>query len=176
MKVDLTGAPEIRAAFAALVPRVREKALAQLATAVHREVMDGADRHTKTGALFQSARLARTDDGWRVYHDLQRAPHAPFVHWGTKPHVIRPKDRKALRYTREGVFWFWFGPKSPRERAMIRQWVKNKGYDGNTRILFKWPFHPGYKGDDYMRRAVDNAVTTFERIVHETLSKTPGTA
>lgn len=138
MRVDLTGAKEIRDAFAALVPRVQEKALARLATAVHQDVRDGADAHTQTGALFQSVRLARDSDGWRIFHDPKRAPYAPFVHWGTRPHEIRPKNRKALRWP-----------------------------SGNGFVFAKWAKHPGYEGDPWMLRALDNAPRHFARIVTE---------
>ena len=138
MRIELTGANEIRAAFAALVPRLQEKALAKLAGAIHKEVQEGADAHPRTGALLQSVRLTRDGEGWRIFHDLQRAPYAPFVHWGTRPHTIRPKSRKALRWP-----------------------------SGNGFVFAKLANHPGYKGDAYMVRAVDNAPRHFARIVTE---------
>jgi hypothetical protein len=38
------------------------------------------------------------ESAWIIDHNLQHAPHALFVHFGTRPHVIRPKDKKALRW------------------------------------------------------------------------------
>jgi hypothetical protein len=109
----------------------------QLATKVFIDVQEGADKHTKTGALFQSVRMQRIDSNeYIVFHALQRAPYAPFVHWGAKPHIIKPKKKRALRWAKGGRFFF-----------------------------AKVVHHPGYKGDPYMVRALDNAPNHFETIV-----------
>lgn len=89
----------------------------------------GAGRHFNTGALFQSLYNRASGTGRAVGHDPVRAPHAAFVVFGTRPHRIVPKKRKALR---------WVGP---------RGFVFAKGVN-----------HPGYAGDDYMIEARDDAL------------------
>ena len=148
MRIELTGSDEIRAAFAALVPRVQDNALAKLAVGVHQDVIAGADAHTKTGALVQSIRLRRIAEGWQIGHDLQRAPYAPFVHWGAKPHDIEPNKRKVLRWATDGKVY------KPSDR-------------GDFFLFAKIVHHPGYKGDPYMVRAVEAAPIRFARIITE---------
>ncbi|UZR29076.1 hypothetical protein [Methylococcus mesophilus] len=114
------------------------KAAARLAHAVFEEVQDGADAHTKTGALFQSVRLRKAPGGYLIDHDERRAPHAEFVQWGTKPHVIQPKNRKMLR------------------------WAHGKSF-----VFARFVRHPGYKGDPYMKRAAEDAPRHFERIIRQ---------
>ena len=55
----------------------------------------GAARHTKTGVLFQSIyNRSAGPERREVGHDPQRAPYAPFVIFGTRPHRIAPKKRR----------------------------------------------------------------------------------
>lgn len=85
------------------------------------------DSHTVTGALRRSFDVKRVDGGWWTGHDLQHAPHARYVHWGTKPHKIRPIRKKWLRFP--------------------------VGTGGATKFVFaKVVSHPGYKGDPYLVR------------------------
>jgi hypothetical protein len=84
-------------------------------------VLAAADKHTKTGALVQSLNNSYSAGTYTIDHDLQRAPHAVFVHWGSRAHVIKPKARKALRWPAGGAFAF-----------------------------AKSVNHPGYRGDPYL--------------------------
>ncbi len=61
-----------------------------------------------------------------------------FVHWGTKPHEIRPRRRKVLRWPAGDEFVF---------ARKVR--------------------HPGYEGDAYLVRAADDAVRAFDAIVRK---------
>jgi hypothetical protein len=101
----------------------------------------GAGRHSKpggTGALFQSLYNRSLPKGREVGHDTRRAPHALFVNLGTRPHEIRPKNKKALRWAGGGFFHF----------AKV---VK----------------HPGYRGDAYIIEAATAAVREFRAIVDQ---------
>ncbi|MEY2656190.1 MAG: hypothetical protein RLZZ524_3218 [Pseudomonadota bacterium] len=102
----------------------------------------GADRHTKTGALRQSLYNRAIPKGREVGHDPARAPHALFVNFGTRPHVIRPKDKKALR------------------------WVAGNGF-----VFAKKVNHPGYRGDAYIVQAATEAVREFARIVNDAIKE-----
>lgn len=107
-----------------------------LAQVVYDETQAGADAHTKTGALFQSVFNRQTKTGRAVGHDTGRAPHAAFVLFGTRPHEIRPKGKKSLRWAGPGGF-----------------------------IFAKVVHHPGYKGDHYLNDAADKAIARFAEIL-----------
>lgn len=98
------------------------------------ETERGADKHTITGALRNAVFSQTLPDGWIVGIDTQKAPHAIFVHFKTKPHLIKPKKKKALRWTSGGDFRF-----------------SKKGVH-----------HPGYKGDPFFHDAVDSGMRLLD--------------
>lgn len=165
IELNPAGLEQIRAAFAQLVPETKKQVVRGLADVAFATAQDQVDTHTKTGALARSLRLKSDGEGgWIIGHDQQIAPHAVFVHWGTRPHEIRPKDKKALHYVgKDGVFHYWWGPKSPQERAIIMQWMKKKAPGGWAH--FRWPHHPGYEGDAWLEKAADEAVRQFDAVV-----------
>ena len=65
-------------------------------------------RHTKTGETIRNLR-SRTLAGGVEFFDP--APQASFVEYGTKPHIIRPKNARALR---------WVGESGPIFAASVR--------------------------------------------------------
>jgi hypothetical protein len=100
----------------------------------------GAARHKVTGELYSSTYNRKITGGREVGHDTGRAPYAKFVLFGTKPHTIVPKTKKALR---------WAGP--------------------NGFIFSKIVNHPGYRGDDYMETAKNDALARFSQFVDKAL-------
>lgn len=141
IEVDVSGLDEVRAIFATLVPEVQQKVLRGLAQVAFDTAQTQVDTHTQTGALARSLRL-RSDGqgGWIVGHDQQHAPYVSFVHWGSRPHIIRPRDKKALR------------------------WPSGQG--GQTGFVFaKWVKHPGYAGDAWLVKAAEEAVRQFDAIM-----------
>lgn len=138
MRIDLTGQADAHATFQSLLPKIQKNVLARLAAAVHDDVKDMIGLHTKTGAIEQSLRWIKRDDEHVIYNDLQRAEHALFVHWGTKPHVIKPKTKKSLR------------------------WPLPSGFAFAKKVN-----HPGYKGDPYFVKAAEQAPKHFEAIVRQ---------
>lgn len=136
ISVEIKGVAELNARLASLAGTLQGKVLRDVAQAIYDSAEKGADAHTKTGALFQSTYLRKDGDGYEIGHDARRAPHAVFVHWGTKPHVIRPKDKKVLRWPAGGAFAF----------------------AGEVH-------HPGYKGDKWLERAAAEAISQFDSIV-----------
>lgn len=166
MRIDLTGQTEVHATFKSLLPKIQKNALARLAAAVHDDVKDRIGLHTDKGALEQSLRWIKRDDEHVIYNDLQRAEHALFVHWGTKPHVIRARTKQALKFVgKDGKNVMFFGPKTPQQKAMILKWRDKKAL--GTRIFFKWPMHPGYSGDPYFVHAAAKAPSLFASIIRE---------
>lgn len=141
IELNIQGIEAIRATFATLVPETQAKVLRGLAQTAFDTAQTQVDTHTQTGALARSLRL-RSDGsgGWIIGHDQQHAPYAPWVHWGSRPHVIRPREKKALR------------------------WPSGQG--GQTGFVFaKWVRHPGYAGDAWLVKAADEAVRQFDAIV-----------
>lgn len=125
------------------VPKMLTKSVVlEMSQIVFDHMQAGADRHTKTGALFQSVYNRAIPDGREIGHDPGRAPHAMFVVWGTKPHKIKPKTKKALRWAGQGRF-----------------------------IFAKFVNHPGYKGDNYMHDAAREAVRCMPEIVAKHMEK-----
>ena len=129
------------------------RALDLLAEDVESYVEREAGKHSKSGALFASIGKRRTGPtGWIVGHDTQRAKHALFVHWGTKPHLIVPTKKKALRWARAD----FVGPLLP----------SAKGGKGRSGFVFsKGVKHPGNKADPWFVRAASQAPLMFQRHV-----------
>lgn len=144
MKLDvkLTGAEAVRRQLLRIGAQAAQKALDKTVVEVQDYVMREAGQHTRTNALFSSVDKRRTPGGWEVFHDLQRAPHAVFVHWGTRPHVIRPRTKRTLRWPSGGQFAF---------AKEVR--------------------HPGYKGDRWMVRAAQLAPALFARHVQDQINR-----
>lgn len=141
IEINIHGIEAIRATFARLVPEAQTKVLKGLAQVAFDTAQRQVDTHTQTGALARSLRLRSDGEGgWIIDHDQQHAPYAPFVHFGTRPHIIRPREKKSLR------------------------WPSGQG--GKTGFVFaKWVRHPGYAGDAWLVQAADEAVRQFDAIV-----------
>jgi hypothetical protein len=122
--------------------KIAHPVILELSQVIYDGVQAGADAHTKTDALFQSVYNRAIPGGREVGHDTRRAPHAVFVLFGTRPHEIRPKGKKALRWPGGGGF-----------------------------IFAKWVKHPGYEGDQYMHRAVQRALSGMEAIIARHVKK-----
>lgn len=145
LTVNLTGAEDVRRKLLQIGQQAGTKALAAAAEDVELYVHGEAGKHTKTGALGRSVYLRKLGDGYEVGHDPRVAPHALFVHWGTRPHKIKPKDKRALRWAAGGQFAF-----------------------------AKVVHHPGYKGDAWLVRAAALAPAIFERHVNAAISRITG--
>lgn len=138
--IEVIGTEAISARLLALPEEIRTRALAGLAQIAHTTAFREADKHTKQGALIRSLEMKPFADSWEIGHDLQKAPHALFVHWGSRPHPITPRRKKVLR------------------------WPSGSG--GATGFVFaRFVKHPGYRGDPWLARAGDAAVAAFDGIV-----------
>ena len=120
----------------AIPVKMEASVLRQMSQIAYDRAQEGAGRHSKSGALFRSLYNRSIPHGREVGHDPRLAPHALFVNFGTKPHKIYPKNKKALRWAGGGAFHF-----------------------------AKFVNHPGYRGDNYMQAAADAAVVQFAAIV-----------
>lgn len=144
INVDVAGAAEVRAMLQRIGPALSENALSGTVVEIEDYIRAEAGNHQKTGALNSGIYKKRTSDGWEIGHDLQRAAHAVFVLFGTKPHVIRPKTKKVLRWASGGKFAF--------ARKVN---------------------HPGNKPDDWLARAASMAPVIFARHVAAKLKEIP---
>lgn len=126
-----------------LPPSVERRAILDMSQIAYDKMQEGAGRHRRRGDLFASV-YNRSESPLRrvVGHDEQRAPHAPFVVFGAKPHEIRPKKGKTLR------------------------WVHGNGF-----VFARFVNHPGYRGDNYRDRAADHAVGKLPEIIDTALKE-----
>ncbi len=131
-RIKLDGTAETKKKLAELGDVLARKALAETAEDVEEYVAHEAGKHSRDGALFRSVFNRPEGRGFAIGHDTSIAPHALFVHWGTRPHVIKPKKKKSLRWASGGAFFF---------SKLVR--------------------HPGYKGDPWLIRAARHAPTMF---------------
>lgn len=177
---DLAGTDAIRRKLEQIGDKLAKRALAETAEEIEDNVGDWAGRHTKpggTGALFRSIVARPRGDGsqWEIGHDLQVAPHALFVHWGTKPHVIRPKG--ASLATQRGMY----GPDGtqrgrtaagklkpmPKGQKLVLRFPGGAG--GGFRFA-QFVNHPGYRGDPWLAEQAAEAPKIFERRVNALLA------
>ena len=120
---------DISATFKELEDIDKHKSFKKFAQNVYEDTIHNADAHTKTGALIRSIFKTKVSDGYIIGADKSIAPYAVFVHWGTKPHKIERKKRKALR------------------------WTSNAGF-----IFAKSVNHPGYDGDPFLLNALNDNI------------------
>jgi hypothetical protein len=120
------------------------KVIRGITQAVHDKAIAGADKHSRPankggGMLLQAMSQPPREipGGYEVGLDLQVAPHGAFVHFGTRPHVILPRDKKALR---------WVGA-------------------GDGFVFAKRVDHPGYEGDPFLYNAADEVFSNVNSII-----------
>lgn len=168
----ITGTEAIQKRLADIANRTAYRALAATAEDAQTYMGREAAKHNRSGDLVRSVYLRRIGPmAFEVGHDQQVAPYAKHVIWGSKAHEIRARNRQALSYAKDGIVWFWFGPKPKAEQARIRAWVRIKR-GSNARVMFRWPKHPGYKGDNWLQRSADQAPIDFARHVERMLART----
>ena len=96
---------------------------------VHRVIDEGRAFTPRTGHLQQSIRVDLSNINEGKAEIVADASYAPFVEFGTKPHVIKPKRRQTLR------------------------WATEEGY-----IFAKLVRHPGSKPYPFFRKAVEEGL------------------
>jgi hypothetical protein len=136
--IDMLGVQELTRRLAAVPDNLQRRVIREMAQIVYDSAQRAADTHTKTGALARSLVNKPIPGGRYIGHDLQAAEHAKYVHNGTRPHEIRPRRRKVLR------------------------WVSGDVYAFARKVQ-----HPGYEGDAYLVRAADDAVRAFDAILRK---------
>ena len=140
ISVEVRGVKELLADLRDFPEKLETSVLLQMSQIAKTSLQKGAGRHWDSGALYASVYNRKITGGREVGHDTNRAPYAQFVLFGTRPHVIRPKTKKALR------------------------WAGANGF-----IFAKIVNHPGYRGDDYMEVAKDDALAAFSTLVSKAI-------
>ena len=141
LHIDVRGDDKVRAMLVRIGSQLAQRSLAQTVVEAEDYVEAAAAVHNVTGALVQSIYKNRLRPlAWEIGHNRQQAPHALFVHWGTRPHAIKPSTKKALRWSGQGGYRFARGV-----------------------------HHPGYRGDPWLTRAAREAPRNFERHVAQQL-------
>jgi len=120
-----------------------EKLVRHATEYAYEQAKEGVKPHTKTGTMERNlTHRVRGATGEVFFLDSgmlrNGTNYALFVHFGTRPHDIRPTKRKALRWEKNGVFHF-----------------------------AKTVHHPGYKGDPFMERAADRTFAKLYNIAQE---------
>ena len=96
---------------------------------VHKVIDEGRAFTPRTGHLQQSIRVDLSNVNEGKAEIVADASYAPFVEFGTKPHVIKPKRRQTLR------------------------WATEEGY-----IFAKLVRHPGSKPYPFFRKAIEEGL------------------
>ena len=126
---------------------VTKRIVKEITQTLFETVVEKVSQHTKTGKLERS--IAHTVKGLRGQVSqgdqstmVNGKNYGIFVHFGTKPHIIKPKNKKTLRFVSAGGF-----------------------------VFSKVVHHPGYRGDPFMDHAKEEvnrkANSMIERIVDE---------
>ena len=142
IQIKINGVDALRGQLLELPKKMEASVLRQMSQIAYDKMQEGAGRHSKTGALFDSVYQRPIPHGREVGHDPLRTKlesglsYDRFVIFGTRPHVILPRKKKALHWARGGKE-FTFGKVN----------------------------HPGYRGDNYMQVAADAAIVQFSAIV-----------
>ncbi len=117
---------------------IRKTVIRKLSQVAYDESRKGGEIHVKTGKLQRALYNRQRGEGRAVGIDPVRAFYGIFVLLGTRPHKIFPKDKKVLRWPKDGKF-----------------------------IFAKSVNHSGYRGDNYLFRGGDEAIKQFRSIVEE---------
>ena len=144
MQIKLTGIDDTFAALKGL-DDVRSK-IGAVTQDVYENVRFYAKPHHASGTLESNIRHKITPNAGVVFIDDKnmlvdwkgrRVNYAWFVIEGTKPHYIRPKRRRALRFY------------------------------GNLEafVYAKSVKHPGYEGDDFLKKALTRTMSRLDRLL-----------
>ncbi len=150
IEVEVKGVKELLSDLNGFPKAMEKSVILQMSQIAKESLYKGAARHKVSGELYESVYNRKITGGRAVGHDTGRAPYAKFVLFGTKRHWIGPKDKKALRWAPSG----FVGPLGD----LGGGWAFSKGH-----------WHPGYRGDDYMETAKDDALALFGQFVSKAI-------
>jgi hypothetical protein len=139
VSAEIRGIPQLRARIEAITPNAG--LLRKVALLAVREQKLLAPR--KTGNLARTIHLGAVTP--TRAETIASADYAAFVELGTRPHEIRPRNRKALRWAADGASARLSG--TPRSGGRVR--------------FARRVMHPGTRAEPYMipgaKRAIEGA-------------------
>jgi len=148
MLVKTTGVEETIAYLRKIGDEYPKEFIARATHDMHDKAIKNASRHTDTGRLENNISIRVKKLTGEVYIDNagmvkrwkgKSINYGVFVHFGSRPHDIRPKNKKELRWSGHGdVFSFAKSVK-----------------------------HPGYRGDPFMYDALDSTTKILNKIARE---------
>lgn len=96
----------------------------------------------KSGTLERDGLVTRVEDSVAVIALNPRVPYGVYVHEGTKPHIILPKEKRVLRWS-----------------------------DGSEYFFAKSVVHPGTKPDQFLYNAANKERPLIESRFNNALAK-----
>ena len=141
----------------AKLPGALNQALRKVALHLEGKAKDNVTPFTITGRLRSS--ITHTVGLNKVTIDTKVA-YAPFVEYGTRPHIIRPKSRKALAWPTGGQSAAGLG-------RGTQGTLRGKGSFAFAKVVH----HPGTKGHHYMKDALDSSRGEIIRMITDELHK-----
>lgn len=110
--------------------------------------------HYRGGNLRKDIKVISYKKDSVTIGNTQKAPYAKFVHDGTRPHIIKAKNKKVLANKRAGVV---FGKK-----------VKHPGNKANPYLMNAWE---AYKRDGGLARALNSLGSEVSVMVKNKIKK-----
>ena len=153
VQINQSELDEINKTFKKLADVDKSKTMKEFVDYVYDKAIERADKHTKTGAMMKAVFLHKQGNAHYVGVDKKLAPYALFVHWGTKPHLIKPNKRKALRWATQNTKQF--AKQSKKGVFKLYKVGANKHFGF---AFAKVIHHPGYKGDPFLTLALDDGL------------------
>jgi hypothetical protein len=150
--------PKLRKAFAAfpsIAGPILQKALLGSQFAFQKHTLKHDPVPWKTGNLLQSFRfkMGTLQARWGP-----TASYAPFVEFGTKPHIIRPVKAKVLA---------WGGRATGQYVTSASGKQYYKGGKGGSVTFARQVKHPGTRAQPYMDKIVKNAEPDINNLFKE---------
>lgn len=131
-EVDLIDVIKVLKTAEKETPKGFRNALKSTATDIAKDAQSNIKKNSyKTGKLYKSVGITYGKQGTRAIIEA-KAEHGSFIEEGTKAHIIRPKNKKALRF---------------------------KG--GSKYVFAKEVKHPGTKAKPFMQPAFDKNIPNF---------------
>ena len=147
MSITIYGLEEIQDRLNHIDYNLKHEVVKKVTKEAFKNVKRRAKKHTVTGNMEDniSFRVRKEygeifieDNGMMVEHKGKNINYASFVLFGTRKHIIKPKDKKSLRFSSVGAF-----------------------------VYAKAVKHPGYKGDNFLHDGVQDTFAKLDKIINK---------
>jgi len=147
MSVSLFGDKDIKNALKHIDANLHTEIIRDATIDAFENVKKRAEKHYDTGNMENNisfkvhsyfGEVYIEDNGMLVDFKGKKINYATFVLYGTRPHLITPKDKKALRFSSVKDF-----------------------------VFAKVVKHPGYKGDNFLYDGVQDTFKKLNKIINK---------